>query len=144
MVEWAVCCEVEGLWGNEPNKKGIFMKDLLDLDLLTKRIKDKMEELKLNQAQLAKNAKITPAALSQILNKERTPSTEVLVKLARALGVSVDYLVGQSKDVEFHDLLQNSDVQVFFREFSGLSQSDKDQVKMMIEILKKKADKNDT
>lgn len=114
------------------------MKDKIDLEALTARIKDKMEGLNVNQARLSKIARITPAALSQILRKERTPSSEVLIKLAEALGVSVDYLVGRSNNVELFDLLQNDNVQNFYREFSVLSQADRDHVKLTIDILKAK------
>lgn len=89
-----------------------------------------------NQAQLAKEAGITPPALCKILKKERTPSSDVLVKIATALEVSLDYLVGKSNKVEFSDLIQNQDIQLFYKNFSELSHSDKEQVSMMIEILK--------
>lgn len=114
------------------------MNKIINSDILVDRIKKKMDELKINQSQLAKNAGITPAALSQILSKDRTPSSEVLVKLSRALQVSVDYLVGQAEDVNLDDLLQNNKVQVFFRDFSTLSETDKKTIEIMIEALKKK------
>jgi len=114
------------------------MEKVIDLGMVVERIRQKMEELKINQAQLAKNAGITAAALSQILSKDRTPSSEVLVKLSKALGVSVDYLVGQSNEVTLDDLLQNDEVQVFFRDFSKLSESDKKTIEFMIQALKQK------
>lgn len=113
-----------------------FMSSVIDLTLLVERIRGKMEEQQINQAQLAKNSKITPAALSQILSKDRTPSSEVLVKISKALGVSVDYLVGQSEEVNLNDLLQNSDVQVMYRNFSGLSETDRKTIQLMIQALK--------
>lgn len=97
-----------------------------------------MEELKVNQAQLAKLARITPGALSQILGKERTPSSEVLVKLATALNVSVDYLVGKADDTDLRDLLQNEETQLLFRDLSNLSQSDKEKIIEMMEFLKQR------
>ena len=114
------------------------MNKVIDLGSLTGRIRQKMDERQINQSQLAKNAGITPAALSQILSEDRTPSSEVLVKLAKALGVSVDYLVGQSDDVNLSDLLQNEAVQVFFRDFSSLSENDKKTIELMIETLRRK------
>lgn len=114
------------------------MSDTLDLAILTERIRKKMDELKVNQAQLAKLAGITPGALSQILAKERTPSSGVLVKLATALGISVDYLVGRSEDTDLNDLLQNKNAQLLFRDLSNLSQSDKEQVRTMIDFLKQR------
>lgn len=96
-----------------------------------------MDDLGVNQAKLARSAGITPAALSQILSKDRTPSSEVLIKIAKALGVSVDYLVGKAEDVELNDLLQDEDVQLFYRNFSGLTLNDKATIQLMIETLKK-------
>lgn len=112
------------------------MSDALDLAILTDRIRKKMESLKVNQAQLSKLAGITPGALSQILSKERTPSSGVLVKLAAALSVSVDYLVGRSDDTDLTDLLQNEEAQLLFRDLTNLSPSDKEQIRMMMEMLK--------
>jgi transcriptional regulator with XRE-family HTH domain len=97
-----------------------------------------MEGLKVNQAQLAKLAGITPGALSQILSKERTPSSGVLVKLAAALSVSVDYLVGRSEETDLSDLLQNEEAQLLFRDLTNLSPADKEQIRMMMEMLKQR------
>lgn len=117
------------------------MNKIINLGILTSRIRQKMEERQINQSQLAKSAGITPAALSQILSEDRTPSSEVLVKLAKALGVSVDFLVGQSDDVNLNDLLQNAAVQIFFRDFASLSENDKKTIGLMIETLRRKGDK---
>ena len=114
------------------------MSDTLDLTIITDRIRQKMCDLKVNQAQLAKVAGITPGALSQILAKERSPSSGVLVKLAAALSVSVDYLIGRSDDTDLKDLLQNTDAKLLFRDLSNLSLSDKDQVRTMIDFLKQR------
>lgn len=114
------------------------MKAVVDLNLLTKRIRNKMELLDLNQAQLAKLAGITPAALSQILSKERTPSSSVLVKLAKALSESLDFLVGKTNESKLQEIIQQPDVQNFYKGFSDLSQIQKQQVVDMIDFLKKK------
>jgi transcriptional regulator with XRE-family HTH domain len=114
------------------------MSEVMNLDLLVERIKLKMDDLGVNQAKLAKSAGITPAALSQILSKDRTPSSGVLIKLSKALGVSMDYLVGQADNIELGDLLQDEGVQLFYRDFSGLTQNDQKTIQMMVETLKSK------
>jgi len=116
-------------------------QDILDLDKLTQRIRNKMDQLGLNQAQLAKKAGITAAAITQILKKERTPSTTVVIKLAKALDVSVDFLVGQANNSALADILQQPESQNFYQSFSDLSQSDKSQVLDMINFLKNKKEK---
>lgn len=116
------------------------MSDII-WDVLTERIRNKMSELDLNQAQLAKKAKITPAALSQILSKGRKPSGNVLRKIAIALGESVDYIIGDADHTNVDDLLQHKEFQTFYRDYSGLSENDKEQVKNMMELLRSKSKK---
>lgn len=52
-----------------------------------------MKEQGLNQKQLAEKASITEASMSKYLSGERTPRIDVVVKLAKALGTSVNYLL---------------------------------------------------
>jgi transcriptional regulator with XRE-family HTH domain len=114
------------------------MKGEIRQDILIERIKEKMVHLKLNQASLAGAAGITPAALSQILNKERVPSSVVLLKLATALDESIDFLVGRvdKTDVSVH--LQNPEVMELYTGFSELTRPQKDQIFDMISYLKQK------
>ena len=51
------------------------------------------EKFRRNRAELAKAAHISPSALSQYTRRKATPSLPVLVHLASALDVSLDYLV---------------------------------------------------
>src|SRR5450755_787407 len=68
----------------------IIFAQVLD-DLLT-------EKFRRNRAELAKAAHVSPSALSQYTRRKATPSLEVLVHLADALDVSLDYLVfGQER-----------------------------------------------
>ncbi len=55
-------------------------------DLLT-------DQYRRNRSALARAAHISPSALSQYTRRKATPSLEVLVHLADALGVSLDFLV---------------------------------------------------
>ena len=111
------------------------------MEKLTERIRLKMMEKGLTQAQLARNAGITPAALSQIINGARVPSSPILLKLATALSVSVDFLLGNADESRLQDVLENEQIQVLYREFSGLGREDQDQIIDMIEFLKQKAAK---
>jgi transcriptional regulator with XRE-family HTH domain len=63
----------------------IIFAQVLD-DLLT-------DKFRRNRAALAKAAHVSPSALSQYTRRKATPSLEVLVHLAGALDVSLDYLV---------------------------------------------------
>jgi transcriptional regulator with XRE-family HTH domain len=51
------------------------------------------ERYRRNRAALAEAADLSPSALSQYVRGRATPSLEVLVRLADAFGVSLDYLV---------------------------------------------------
>ena len=106
---------------------------------IAQRIKTTREKRGFNQAKLASEAGITPAAISQIESGERVPSTPVLRKIASVLMVSTDFLLGESKETEFKDLLENENVQTFFRGFQGLSSKDQDLIKQQIDFLKSKS-----
>jgi transcriptional regulator with XRE-family HTH domain/Zn-dependent peptidase ImmA (M78 family) len=62
-----------------------------------RRIAQRRRELNLNQTQLAEKAGLRPAAINQYESGERRPSYEALIKLAGALKVSTDYLIGSSE-----------------------------------------------
>ena len=59
-----------------------------------KRMRDRRRELRVTQAQLAEMVGTAQARISQIENGESEPSIDVLMRLARALGVTTDYLLG--------------------------------------------------
>ena len=61
------------------------------------RIKQLREKKGMNQKQLAEKAKMTRATISRIeTGQVKEVKSEALKKLAVALGVTVDFLVGQS------------------------------------------------
>ncbi len=104
--------------------------------VIGKRIKETREKIGYNQAKLALEADITPAAISQIESGDRTPSTPILRRLATALQVSADYLLGATDKSELKDMLQDQSVQKFFRGFQELSESDKQFVQKQVDLLK--------
>jgi transcriptional regulator with XRE-family HTH domain len=101
-----------------------------------RRIKEAREKLGFNQARLATEAEITPAAISQIEAGDRTPSTPILRRLATALQVSTDYLLGSSDKSELKDMLQDQSVQKFFRGFQDLNGTDKQFIQKQIDLLR--------
>jgi transcriptional regulator with XRE-family HTH domain len=111
----------------------------VDKELLKKRIVEAREKKKLNQAQLAAQAGITPAAVSQIENGLRVPSIPVFQKIASVLGVSMDYLAGKTDEVEMEDLLHQEETRIFFRNFQSLDFEDQKTILKHIEFLKAKA-----
>ncbi len=66
------------------------------MSVFAERIKSLMEKQNLNQSQLAKRADITEAAMSNYVKGVRTPNSEVLLRIAKVLGTSTDYLLGKT------------------------------------------------
>ncbi len=109
-----------------------------DKEVLRQRIKLARENKKINQAQLAEKAGVTPAAISQIEKGIRTPTIPVLQRITSVLNVSLDYLLGKTDESEIGDLLQNQEVRTFFRGFQSLAPEDKQTVEKMIDFFKSK------
>jgi transcriptional regulator with XRE-family HTH domain len=103
---------------------------------ISEKIKNERGKASWNQTELAKRAGITSSALSQIESGERYPSTLVLSKLAKALSVSMDYLVGEKQGDELHSMLHNENVKTLFNGFKELSANDKDTILKQIEWLR--------
>lgn len=57
------------------------------------RIRQKRERLDITQRDLAQSVGTTPQHISVIEQDKRFPSIELLAKLAKELGTSIDYLV---------------------------------------------------
>jgi len=70
------------------------------------RIKQLREKKGMNQKQLAEKAKMTRATISRIeTGQVKEVKSEALKKLAVALGVTVDFLVGQSEEMSADDII---------------------------------------
>lgn len=67
------------------------------LETIAQRIKKARNNLNLKQKELAKKANITEANLSRYENGLSEPKSAVLSRLADALEVSIDYLLGISE-----------------------------------------------
>ena len=107
-----------------------------DRQILRKRITKTRESHGMNQAELAKKADVTPAAISQIEKGTRVPTIPVIHRIADVLGVSLDYLTGKTDTSELQDLLQHDDFVAFFRGFESLGSEDKETIKKHIDFLK--------
>lgn len=57
------------------------------------RVKEIREERKWTQDQLAEKSGVSKGFLSDIENSKRNPSSEYVLKIANALGASIDYLL---------------------------------------------------
>lgn len=68
------------------------------MDSFKKRVKDIMQNKGLKQSDLAKMTEIAEATISRYCNGRRTPNIKALVKIAKILNVSTDYLLGIKDD----------------------------------------------
>lgn len=96
----------------------------------------RLERANYSQLKLAKDAGLTPAAISQYESNIRKPNADALQKIAAALKVSVDCLLGD----DTLDTNDNSDQQVLLRHFSQLSEQDKKQIEDYIKFLASKSE----
>lgn len=85
------------------------------------RIAQKRKDMGLNQTELAQKAGLKPAAINQYESGERRPSFEALLKLAGALKVSTDYLIGSGNISS--DLLNDPTVKLILKTLESLSET---------------------
>ncbi|MFC1715826.1 helix-turn-helix domain-containing protein [Candidatus Poribacteria bacterium] len=104
------------------------------------RIKNQRAKLRITQTELARAAKLTPAAISQFESGARKPSFDALSKLAMALKVTTDYLLGM-KQPGYQDILADPKVSVMFRGIMELPENDKQTMLEFYEFLKNKSAK---
>ena len=102
------------------------------------RIRNRRAELGITQTELARVAKLTPAAISQFEAGSRKPSFDALSKLANALKVTTDYLLGR-KQPSYEDILADPKVSVMFRGIMKLSEKDKETMLEFYEFLKSRS-----
>ena len=58
------------------------------------RITKRLDELRLTQRELAATVGVTEISMSRYIRGSRTPNAVVVANIAKALGVTTDYLLG--------------------------------------------------
>lgn len=134
---WYPCPMGKGT-GNmeEPGKNPDLQKTMHLRQTIADRLQLAMKRQGMSQARLAQAAEITSGALSQILQKKRTASTEVLGKMAEALGVSIDFLVGRTEEVEIEAVLQHEQAMALVRAFLDLNERDRERILEMVRLMR--------
>jgi transcriptional regulator with XRE-family HTH domain len=90
---------------------------------------------KLTLDKLAEDAGLSKSYLWELENKNPPrPSAEKLAGLAKALGVTVDFLMGADSD---HDLVTAQD-RAFFREYQQMTPAMKEKLRQMKKLLDSK------
>jgi transcriptional regulator with XRE-family HTH domain len=113
---------------------------------MSKEFKDRLRQTResrgLSQAELASKTGMQPAAISHFETGQRSPSFENLRKLADALSISVDYLLGRI-DEEQHGqgLAAAPRAQQLFRHAEKLSEEGFSQLETMAQVLREREEK---
>jgi transcriptional regulator with XRE-family HTH domain len=96
----------------------------------------------LSQADLAAKTGLQPAAVSHFETGQRSPSFENLRKLADALSVSVDYLLGRIDEEQHgHGLAAAPRAQKLFRNAEKLSEEGFSQLELMAQMLREREER---
>ena len=98
----------------------------------SERLKKSRTERSLSQGELAKRVGVHYTQIGRYENKGAQPSADILAKLATALGVSVDFLMGGSLDDQAQDSLSDREL---LRQFKRLEELPKEQKLIVKELI---------
>ncbi len=93
------------------------------------------EKREMNQAELAKRAGLQATAIGHFERGRRKPSFANVRALAKALNVSSDYLLGRTPSME--------GATTAFRGEDDLSSADRDQIQLMIDMMRERRERSD-
>jgi transcriptional regulator with XRE-family HTH domain len=106
-------------------------------DIFQKRLKTAREELrKWSQGELGTKAGLPPTSIAHFEAGARKPSFDTLRKLANALDVTTDYLLGRSEDP---GLAEAGDP--LYRDVGKLTGNDRELARDFLEMLAKRSEK---
>ena len=91
------------------------------------RLRHVRELRRLSQAELASRARLQPSAVSHFETGARRPSFDNLRRLANALEVTTDYLLGRSDSLE-----GEATEDVLYRDIARLSASDREVARTIV------------
>jgi len=110
------------------------MDEYTPSDRFQERLRSARELRKWNQSELAEKANMPPSSIAHFESGSRKPSFDTLRRLANALAVTTDYLLGRVDDPT---LAQSADP--LFRDVSKLTGNDRELAKDFLKML---ADRN--
>lgn len=104
------------------------------------RLADLLEENDISHKEFAKQLNIAPTTLSGYITNNRHPDYNLLCKMADALGVSTDYLLGHNCDSITITLKENS----LLNQIRHMNVSQQKMIYLMVETITKANEKNST
>lgn len=102
---------------------------------LSAKIKDRMDQLQLNQSDLITKSEISEDSFEDIMTGTVIPGIDVAGRLSKALDTSIDYLIGNS---EFSCAIASEDEQDIILKFRKMSKRGKRLFLAMMEELEEK------
>jgi len=93
------------------------------------------EKREMNQAELAKRAGLQAAAIGHFERGRRKPAFANVRALAKALNVSAHYLLGRTPSME--------GATTAFRGEDDLSSADRDQIQLMIDMMRERRERSE-
>ena len=109
-------------------------------DEFADRLRSTRDAKSLSQAEMAERTGLQPSAISHFETGRRTPSFDNLRRLADALSVSVDYLLGREDQAK----TAGPKVQELFRHLEKMSRKDQELVEDFAKMLQEKEKKRRT
>lgn len=109
------------------------------------KIRELRKKKGLTQKELAEKVNVSAQVVSNWERKYTHPDHEDVLRLAKALDCSSDYLLGRTDDPtppeqELDEWGLSEEAQVFFKDFESLSEEDKKEVMKYIKYLKYQAE----
>ncbi len=103
---------------------------------LAQRIKQRLQELGLSQAELARRAKIPQTTVNGLL-QGKSRSTPHLLRIARELQTSPAYLMGETEDPQHHlpEFHLSQEEQKWLEMYRGLDAKDKAAITQLLRTL---------
>ena len=106
-----------------------------EVPTLSAKIKDRMDQLQLNQSDLITKSEISEDSFEDIMTGTVIPGIDVASRLSKALDTSIDYLIGNS---EFSCAIASEDEQDIILKFRKMSKRGKRLFLAMMEELEEK------
>ena len=100
-------------------------------ELFKKRLADTRKRRDLSQVELAKKAGLPATAISHFESGGRKPSFDNLRKLADALDVSIDYLMGRTDEPSGH---VSADIEIA-RHYENMTEADRERARDFMALL---------
>ena len=106
-------------------------------------LKIQRKKLDMNQRQLAKASGITPATISRLESGQvKELKSEALKRLAEALNITVDYLVGRTTTLNPIDIAQlDPNIEYILRVYEQLSFKRKEELRNFVRFLEQQENK---